>query len=105
MLRHINLFINLITFFLENLKIIMNTIKKISNFIIIIIIMAKNKGNGGRTGVITNRTQTYNPKTGQYVKRDETGKFIGTKETPFKSVRREENAKEQELRDKNIITK
>ena len=64
--------------------------------------MGKNTGNGGRIGVVINRTQTYNPKTGQYVKRDETGKFVGTKETPFKNVRREENAKDQELKNKKI---
>ncbi|QKF93733.1 hypothetical protein QKU48_gp0275 [Fadolivirus algeromassiliense] len=63
--------------------------------------MAKNTGNGSRQGVITDRTQTYNPKTGQYIKRDATGKFVGTKDTPFKSVRREKNAKEQEIKEKD----
>lgn len=63
--------------------------------------MGKNTGTGGRTGVIANRTQTYNPKTGQYVKRDETGKFMATKESPFKNVRRDEAAKKQENKDKN----
>lgn len=59
--------------------------------------MAKNTGTGGRTGVIVNRSQTYNPKTGLYVKKDtETGKFIKTKETPFKNVRRDAKAKKQE---------
>lgn len=58
--------------------------------------MAKNTGNGTRLGVITKRTQTYNPKTDQYVKRDENGKFMATKETPFKSVRKEKGAKENE---------
>ena len=60
--------------------------------------MAKNTGNGGRTGVIANRSQTYNPKTKQYIKRDDTGKFIGTKDTPFKNVRRDAKAKEQEIK-------
>lgn len=64
--------------------------------------MAKNTGNGTRQGPITNRTQTYNPKTGQYIKRDESGKFIAGKETPFKSVRREKNAKENEIKEKII---
>lgn len=63
--------------------------------------MGKNTGNGNRIGVVLNRTQTYNPKTKQYVKRDETGQFIGTKETPFKNIRREKNAKEQENKDKD----
>jgi len=58
--------------------------------------MARNTGTGGRTGVIANRTQTYNSKTGLYVKRDETGKFVKTKETPFKNVRRDAKAKENE---------
>ena len=58
--------------------------------------MAKNTGTGGRTGVIANRTQTYNPKTGLYIKKDETGKFIKTKETPFKNVRRDATAKANE---------
>lgn len=56
--------------------------------------MAKNTGNGHRQGVVSNRTQTYNAKTGQYVKRDaETGKFVGCKETPYKNIRKEEGAK------------
>jgi len=67
--------------------------------------MAKNTGNGGRTGIIADRTQTYNPKTGQYVKRNKDGKFSATKETPFKNVRREKNAKEQEIKDKNELNK
>ena len=55
--------------------------------------MGKNTGNGSRIGIVANRTQTYNSKTGQYVKRDESGKFIGAKDTPYKAVRREDNAK------------
>jgi hypothetical protein len=58
--------------------------------------MGKNTGKGYRQGPISNRTQTYNPKTGLYIKRDENGKFIGSKESPFKNIRREEAAKEQE---------
>ena len=61
--------------------------------------MAKNTGKGVRKGPISNRTQTYNPKTGQYIKRDESGKFIAQKNTPFKNVRREQNAKEQEKKE------
>jgi len=67
--------------------------------------MAKNTGTGGRTGIIPKRTQTYNPKTGQYVKRDDKGKFLANKETPFKNVRREKNAKEQELKDEKEKSK
>ena len=58
--------------------------------------MAINTGNGSRKGIILNRSQTFNPKTGQYVKRDETGKFVSSKETPFKNIRRENAAKKQE---------
>jgi len=55
--------------------------------------MAKNTGNGSRHGTVLNRTQTYNQKTGQYIKRDEKGHFIACKNDPFKNVRRENNAK------------
>jgi len=65
--------------------------------------MAKNSGSGSRIGPVSNRTQTYNPKTGQYIKRDESGKFLSTKDTPFKNVRREQKAKEEE--NKNTKTK
>jgi hypothetical protein len=58
--------------------------------------MAKNTGNGGRLGPINNRTQAYNPKTGQYIKRGDGGKIIAAKETPFKNVRREQSAKDHE---------
>ena len=55
--------------------------------------MAKNTGKGYRKGAVDNRSQTYNPKTDQYVKRDtETGKFMDNKQDgkPFKGVRKEE---------------
>jgi hypothetical protein len=56
--------------------------------------MAKNgkSGDGHRNGAVRDRSQTKNPKTGQWVKRDtETGKFIDVKQdgTPFKGVRKE----------------
>lgn len=55
--------------------------------------MAKNgpKG-GGRIGPVTGRSQTRNPKTGTWTKRDtSTGQFMDGKKdgTPFKGVRRE----------------
>lgn len=63
--------------------------------------MAKNTLTGGRTGVIADRKQTYNPKTGMYVKRDTTtGKIMACKETPFKNIRRDDNAKAQEQRER-----
>jgi len=56
--------------------------------------MGKNNGNGTRTGAIKGRVQTYNDRTGQFVKRDsETGKIMGAKDTPYKSVRKDERAK------------
>ena len=64
--------------------------------------MAKNTGTGARKGPIINRTQTFNQKTGQFIKRDEHGKFVGTKDTPFKNVRREPKAKEEEDRTKTL---
>jgi hypothetical protein len=63
--------------------------------------MAKNTGNGTRLGPVTNRTQTYNPKTAKYIKRGEDGKFMACKDTPFKSIRREENAKNKDDKNNN----
>lgn len=56
--------------------------------------MAVNKpyGDGHRIGAVRERSQTFNPKTNQWVKRDtETGRFIDVKKdgTPFKGVRKE----------------
>ncbi len=56
--------------------------------------MAKNGkvGDGHRNGAVKDRTQAYNPKTGQWVKRDSgTGKFMDVKSdgTPFKGVSKE----------------
>lgn len=44
------------------------------------------------TGAVRNRSQVYNPKTEQWVKRDkDTGRFMDVKQdgTPFKGVRKE----------------
>lgn len=55
--------------------------------------MATNgKPGNGRHGTVRERSQTHNPKTDQWVKRDtETGKFMDVKQdgTPFKGVRKE----------------
>lgn len=65
--------------------------------------MAKNTGNGGRKGPVSNRIQTFNPKTGLFVKKDENGKFMACKDTPFKNVRRDQTAKTYEnLNDKTM---
>lgn len=56
--------------------------------------MAVNKpyGDGHRKGAVRQRSQSFNPLTNQWVKRDiDTGKFIDVKQdgTPFKGVRKE----------------
>jgi hypothetical protein len=57
-------------------------------------IMATNSptGDNARKGSVRDRSQTYNIKTEQWVKRDtNTGKFMDVKQdgTPFKGVRKE----------------
>ena len=54
--------------------------------------MAKNTGRGFRRGAVKDRSQSQNPKTKDWTKRDsDTGRFMDGKEggTPFKGVRRE----------------
>lgn len=49
-------------------------------------------GDNHRNGAVRSRSQTFNPKTGQFVKRNaETGRFMDVKQngTPFKGVRKE----------------
>ena len=49
-------------------------------------------GDGHRNGAVRERSQTFNPQTQQWVKRDaETGRFMDVKKDgePFKGVRRE----------------
>jgi hypothetical protein len=49
-------------------------------------------GDGHRNGAVRERSQTYNPQTEQWVKRDtETGRFMDVKKDgdPFKGVRKE----------------
>jgi len=63
--------------------------------------MAKNGevGDGHRVGEVKKRSQTYNPKTDTWVKRDaETGRFMDAKtssHTPFKGVRKEHGKDEK----------
>jgi hypothetical protein len=50
------------------------------------------KGDGHRNGAVKDRSQTYNPKTEQFVKRDsDSGRFLDVKQdgNKFKGVRRE----------------
>lgn len=50
--------------------------------------MGKNTEKGYRIGPVNDRSQVYNEKTKQYVKRDTTtGKIMATKATPFKGVK------------------
>lgn len=54
--------------------------------------MATNSGRGFRHGSVDNRTQTKNPTTGNWTKRDaETGRFMDQKSggQPFKGVAKE----------------
>lgn len=49
-------------------------------------------GDKARKGAVRKRSQTYNPTTGQYVKRGaDSGRFLDVKQDgkPFKGVRRE----------------
>jgi len=59
-----------------------------------VIYIAKNSptGDNRRIGAVKGRSQTHNPQTDQWVKRDTTtGKFMDVKEDgkPFKGVRKE----------------
>jgi hypothetical protein len=50
------------------------------------------KGDGHRNSMVKERSQTYNPKTQTWTKRDtNTGRFMDGKQdgTPFKGVRKE----------------
>ncbi len=50
------------------------------------------KGDGHRNGQVRERSQTFNPRTEQFVKRDtNTGRFMDVKSdgSPFKGVRKE----------------
>jgi len=50
------------------------------------------KGDGHRKGAVRDRSQTFNPRTERWVKRDaDTGRFMDQKadDKPFKGVRRE----------------
>jgi len=62
--------------------------------------MAKNTGEGYRTGSVDDRTQVKNPATGKWVKRDrsdgeDAGDFMDVKSdgTPFKGVAKESDGR------------
>lgn len=55
--------------------------------------MAKNTNRGFRRGAVTGRSQTFNPKSQAWIKRDsDTGTFLNGKadKAPFKGVRNED---------------
>jgi hypothetical protein len=52
--------------------------------------MAKNTKEGHRIGAVKERSQVYNEKTDQYIKRDtKTGKFISASDKKYKGVEME----------------
>lgn len=60
--------------------------------------MAKNTGQSYRKGSVTGRSQTYNPKTDTWVKRDtSTGRFLDQKKDgePYKGVAQEPDGREK----------
>jgi hypothetical protein len=58
--------------------------------------MAKNTDHGYRIGSVRDRSQTHNPKTDQFVKRDDgTGRFMGAKDTPYKGVAHEPDGRKR----------
>jgi hypothetical protein len=57
--------------------------------------MAINTKEGHRKGSVKERSQTYNSKTEQFIKRDTTtGRFLATSDNKFKGVRSENKEKE-----------
>ena len=50
--------------------------------------MAKNTGDGSRVGAVKNRSQLLT-KNGVYLKRDDKGRFMSGKKTPYKGVKKE----------------
>ncbi len=58
--------------------------------------MAGNTNQGHRKGAVRDRSQTFNPKTEQFVKRDTTtGKFIGASGSKYKGVKLEKSQVEK----------
>ena len=58
--------------------------------------MAKNTNEGHRKGAVKERSQVYNPKTEQYVKRDaSTGRFLSASNNKYKGVELESKDEEK----------
>ena len=62
--------------------------------------MAKNTDQGYRIGSVRDRSQTFNPKTEQFVKRDDSsGRFIAAKDGSYKGVAHEPDGERNSHRD------
>lgn len=58
------------------------------------LLMAGNTNNGHRVGAVKERSQIYNPKTEQYIKRDTTtGRFISASNNKYKGIKDENKIK------------
>lgn len=58
-----------------------------------LIIMGKNTNEGYRIGSVKERSQTFNPKTQQFIKRDATtGKFMASSDNKYKGVKLEKKS-------------
>ncbi len=58
--------------------------------------MAKNTDQGFRIGSVRDRSQVFNSKTDQYVKRDDTsGRFMAAKDGPYKGVANEPDGRKR----------
>ncbi len=54
--------------------------------------MAGNTNQGHRKGAVKERSQVFNPKTEQYIKRDtKTGKFISASNNKYKGIKEEKH--------------
>lgn len=54
--------------------------------------MAGNTKEGYRKGAVKDCSQTFNPKTEQFIKRDtKTGQFVSTSDNKYKGVKMEKN--------------
>ena len=59
--------------------------------------MGRNTSNGYRIGAVKERSQVFNDRTGQFIKRDTTsGKFISASNNKFKGVTVEKNKPQAE---------
>jgi hypothetical protein len=58
--------------------------------------MAKNTDQGYRIGSVRDRSQTFNPKTEQFVKRDDSsGRFMAAKDGSYKGVAHEPDGRKK----------